>query len=194
MEGIKFTEVMGENVKDKLKYCGKNVRIWQLAKICNPQWAEIDDNTWIFDFVFIDARNSLKIGKYCCITWHCVLEGGANIRIGDRVFIGPGSKLLSSTYDFNGLYTSQILPEGAFNIRYGDITLENDSYIGAGTVVMPGVTIGEGALVGANAFVNKDLDPWGIYVGAPVKKIGDRRKPTPECEALIRDLDWTKHF
>ena len=67
------------------------------------------------------------------------MEGGANIKLGDRVFLGPGSKLLSSTYDFNGLYTSQLLPEGAYNIRYGDITLEDDAYIGAGTVVMPGL-------------------------------------------------------
>lgn len=194
MEGLKYTEFMGENVKDKLKYCGKDVRLYQLAKIELPQFVEIDDHCIIFDFAFLNGRKSLKIGKYCCITWHCVLEGGANIRLGDRVFLGPGSKLLSSTYDFNGLYTSQLLPEGAYNIRYGDITLEDDAYIGAGTVVMPGVTIGEGALVGANAFVNKDLEPWGIYVGAPAKKIGDRRKPTPECEAIIKDIDWSKHF
>ena len=44
MEGIKYTELMGENVKDKLRYCGKNVRIYNLAKIINPQFAEIDDN------------------------------------------------------------------------------------------------------------------------------------------------------
>ena len=101
---------MGENVLPKLKYCGKNVRVWQLAKICNPQWAEIDDNTMIFDYTFIDARNSLKIGKYCVIAWNCVIEGGANIKIGDRAFWGPGSKLLSYTYELNGYYLSQSLP------------------------------------------------------------------------------------
>ena len=49
MEGIKYTEIMGPNVLDKLKYCGKNVKIYDLAKICNPQWAEIDDGCMIFD-------------------------------------------------------------------------------------------------------------------------------------------------
>ena len=42
-------------------------------------------------------------------------------------------------------------------------------------VIMP-VKIGEGAVIGANSFVNKDLDPWGIYVGSPAKKIGERKK------------------
>lgn len=69
MEGIQYTEIMGPNVLDKLKYCGKNVRIFQLAKIINPQFAEIDDNAMILDYVFIDAMQSLKVGKYTTIAW-----------------------------------------------------------------------------------------------------------------------------
>lgn len=194
MEGIKYTELMGENVKDKLKYCGENVKIFQLAKICNPQYAQIDDNTQIFDYTFIDARTTLKIGKYSIITWHCVVEGGANISIGDRVFMGPGSKLLSSTYELQGYYTSQFLPANTCCINTGDITIDNDAYIGAGTIVMPGVKIGEGAVVGANSLVNRNLKPWGIYFGNPVKLIGMREKPTEERRKIIESMDWTKHF
>ena len=194
MEGIKYTEIMGANVLDKLKYCGKDVKIYDLAKICNPQWAEIDDFTKIFDFVFIDARHTLKIGKYSIITWHCIIEGGANIKIGDRVFLGPGSKLLSSTYELHGYYTSQFLPKDAYSINYGNITIENDAYIGAGTIVMPGVKIGEGAVVGANSLVNHNLKPWGIYFGNPVKLIGTREKPIEERRKIIEIMDWTKHF
>lgn len=57
---------------------------------------------------------------------------------------------------------------------------------------MPGVTIGEGALVGANALVNRNLEPWGIYFGNPVKKIGEREKPTEERRKIVEQLDWTK--
>lgn len=194
MEGIKYTELMGENVMDKLKYCGKNVRIFQLAKIINPHCAEIDDNTIIFDFVFIDANKSFKIGKYSCITWQCVVEGASYVTIGDRCFLGPGTKILGSTYEFDGYYTSQHLPGGASAIRYGAVTICDDAYLGANCTVMPGVTIGEGALVGANSFVNKDLEPWGIYVGNPARKIRDRIKPTDERRAIVEAMDWTKHF
>lgn len=194
MAEIKYTELMGENVKDKLKYCGEDVRLYQLAKVNVPECVEIDDHCIIFDYAFLSGRNSLKIGKYCCIAWHCVIEGGANIRIGDRVFLGPGSKLLSSTYEFNGYFTSQLLPEESYEIGYGDITINDDAYIGAGTVVMPGVTIGEGALVGANSLVNRNLKPWGIYFGNPVKLIGMREKPTEERRKIIEAMDWTNHF
>ena len=194
MNGIKYTELMGENVKDKLRYCGKDVRIYNLAKIINPQFACIDDHAIILDFTFIDAKESFKLGKYSCITWHCLIEGWANVSIGDRCFIGPGTKILGSTYEFNGYYTCEHLPEGTHDTRFGDITICNDAYIGANSVVMPGVTIGEGALVGSNAFVNKDLEPWGIYVGTPCKKIGERQRPTEERKKVIEFMDWTPNF
>lgn len=194
MEGLKYTEFMGENVKDKLKYCGKNVRLYQLAKIEHPDLVEIDDHSLIFDYAFLSGPKSLKIGKYCVIGWHSVLEGGGDILIGDRVFLGPGSKLLSSTYDLQGYYTSQLLPENSYHIRYGDITVGDDAYIGANTIVMPGVTIGEGAVVGANSLVDHNLKPWTIYFGNPARKIGEREKPTEERKKIIENMDWTKHF
>ena len=194
MKGIKLTEMMGENVIPSFKYCGKGVKIYPLTKINRAENVEIDDFSRILDYVYIDAGKSLKIGKYSIITWQCLIEGGASTIIGDRVFIGPGTKLLTSTYAFNGYYTNEFLPEGTNRIDYGDIVLEDDSYIGANSVVMPGVKVGEGALVGSNAFVNKDLDPWGIYVGSPAKKIGERQRPTSERQAIIDMMDWTKHF
>ena len=194
MEGIKYTELMGENVKDKLKYCGNNVKILNLAKIINPQCAEIDDNTIIFDYVFIDANKSFKLGKYSCITWHCLVEGASHVEIGDRCFLGPGTKILGSTYEFQGYYTSQHLPLGTSSIRFGDIKICDDAYIGANSVVMPGVTIGEGALVGANSLVTHNLEPWTIYFGSPAKKIGKRQKPTDERRAIVEAMDWSKNF
>lgn len=194
MEGIKYTEIMGPNVLNKLKYCGNNVRIYNLAKIINPQYAEIDDNTMILDFVFIDASQSLKIGKYCCIAWHSLIEGAAHIEIGDRCFLGPGSKLLGSTYEFQGYYASEHLPKETCAINYGNIKICDDAYVGANSVVMPGVTIGEGAIVGANSLVNRNLKPWGIYHGNPVKLVGWREKPTEERKQIIDAMDWTKHF
>ena len=194
MNELKYTELMGANVKGKLKYCGEDVRLYQLAKISVPECVEIDDHCIIFDYAFLSGRNSLKIGKYCVIAWHSVIEGGGNILIGDRVFLGPGSKLLSSTYELQGFDSSQLLPENSYEIRYGDITIGDDAYIGANSVVMPGVKIGEGAVVGANSLVDHNLKPWGIYMGNPVRKIGEREKPTEERQQLIANIDWTKHF
>ena len=194
MAEIKLTELMGENVKPMLKFCGKEVRIYPLTKIIYPEKAELDDFSIINDYCFIDAGGEFKLGKYSIITWHCLVEGRAKVYIGDRCFVGPGSKFLSSTYKLNGYYTCEFLPDECHDTLYGDIIVKDEAYIGANVTIMPGVTIGEGAVVGANALINKDLEPWGIYVGTPCKKIGEREKPTDERRKIVDAMDWSNHL
>lgn len=193
MNKIELTELMGENVKSSLAYCGKNVKIYPLCKIINPNFMRIDDESKILDFTFIDGKE-VFIGKYTIITWQCLIEGRMKTIIGNRCFIGPGTKILSSTYKFQGFYTCEFLPDECHDTEWGDVVINDDAYIGANSVIMPGVTIGEGALVGSNSFVNKDLEPWSIYVGSPVKKIGERKKPSNKMKIIVDELDWTKHF
>ena len=190
---IQLTELMGDSLKSKFKYCGQNVKIYPLCKIINPEYVQIDDESKILDYTFIDGKY-VNIGKYSIITWQCLIEGRMTTTIGDRCFIGPGTKILSSTYKFQGFYTCEFLPDECHDTEWGDVTINNDAYIGANSVIMPGVTIGEGALVGSNAFVNKDLEPWSIYVGSPVRKIGEREKPSDKMRAIVEAMNWEKHF
>ncbi len=191
---IEGLQLMGENLRHQVKFIGEGVRLYPLCKMIHPSTAELDNNCQIMDFTFIDAGELLKIGKYSTITWHCIIEGGAKTYIGDRVFLGPGSKLLTSTYELNGFYSVEHLPKNCGAIRYGDITIKDDAYLGANVTVLPGVTIGEGAIIGANALVSRDIEPWGIYVGSPCKKIGERQKPTPERMEKIMEVNWNNHL
>lgn len=194
LQNISGIEYMGDGFRDKLKYCGRNIRLYPLCKMIHAENAELDDNCQIFDYVFIDAGKSLKIGKFSTITWQALIEGGATTYIGDRVFIGPGTKILTSTYELHGYFSVEHLPEGCGAIHYGDITINDDAYIGASCTVMPGSIIGEGTVVGANSLVKGTLEPWGIYVGTPCKKIGEREKPTQERREQIEIIDWDRHF
>jgi|BioPla2DNA2_1021312.scaffolds.fasta_scaffold19340_2 acetyltransferase-like isoleucine patch superfamily enzyme len=191
LEGLEF---MGKNLKVRLRFCGEGVRLYPLCKMIRAENAELDAHCQIFDHVFVDAGKSLKIGKYSTLTWYVLIEGGANTRIGDRVFLGPGTKLLTSTYKIHGFYTVEHLPEGCQETEYGDITIHDDAYLGANCTVMPGVTIGEGAVVGANSLVTKDLDPWTIYVGTPCKPVGKRERPTEERRTAVQQVDWSNHL
>lgn len=173
IEGIEF---MGENVKDKLKFCGKGVKIFPLAKIAKPQVVELSDNCRIGDFVFIFAGEGVKIGEHTDVQPHTTFWGGGLTIIGDRVSTGPGTVFLSATYSHAaGLKMVDGLDEGSAIALGGKLVVGNDVYIGAKSVIMP-VTIGDGAVIGAGSFVNKDCEPYGIYVGSPAKKIGERPK------------------
>jgi len=93
------------------------------------------------------------------------------------VSVAPGTVLLTAVYSHTeGLRMVDGLPEGNTHALYGKIVIENDVYVGANSTLMPNITVGEGAIIGAGSFVNKDVERWGIYVGSPARKIGKRPK------------------
>lgn len=188
-------ESMGDNVKKKVKFCGKGVRLYPYCKIIRAENAKLDDECKIFDYVYIDAGKELIVGKYSIITWQSIIEGGAKTRIGDRVFLGPGSKLITGTYAFNGYYAVEYIIDECRKNIYGDIIIEDDVYIGAGSIVMPGTIIHEGAVIGANSFVKGELEPWTVYVGSPCRPVSKREKPSEEMrKTLFSAIDWSNHL
>lgn len=173
---IQDIHLMGENVKDKLRSCGKGVKIYPMAKIALPHVVDLGDHCRIGDFVFIFAGKGVKIGEYSDIQPHTIIWGGGLTIIGDRVSTGPGTVFLSAVYSHaKGLKMVDGLEDGATKVIGGKLIIGDDVYIGARSVIMP-ITIGEGAVIGAGSFINKDVEPWGIYVGSPARKIGERER------------------
>lgn len=176
MKEIEGIELMGENVKELLKSYGDGVKIYPMAKIAFPHVVEIGANSKVRDFAFIFAGEGVTIGEYTDIQPHTIIWGGGKTVIGDRVSTGPGTVFLSATYSHApGLKMVDGMKEGETAILGGNLNIGNDVYIGARCTIMP-VNIGEGAVIGAGSFVNKDCEPWGIYVGSPARKIGVREK------------------
>jgi galactoside O-acetyltransferase len=174
---ISGSQYMGDNVMDKLKRCGVGVKINPLSKLCKPEAIELDDYCRICDFVFIWGGLGVRIGKYTDIQPHVTIWGGGEIVIGDYVSVAVGAVLLTAVYSHKeGLRMVDGLPEGETHALYGKLVIENDVYVGANSTLMPNITVGEGAIIGAGSFVNKDAEPWGIYVGSPARKIGERPK------------------
>ena len=98
----------------------------------------------------------------------------AMVSIGDRVAISPRVTLVvSSRPNF-----SRIAPY--VPVRHGPITIENDVWLGTGVVVLPDITIGEGAVVGANSVVTKDVRPYTIVGGSPASLIREVSVPWNE--------------
>lgn len=174
MHDFKGFEFMGDNVRSRLKSCGQNVKIFPLAKITQPHVVSLADNCRVADFVFIYGGECVEVGEYTDIQPHTVIWGGGTTILGKRVSTGPGTVFLSATYSHDAGYKMvDGLGEGSTKTLGGRLIVGDDVYIGANSVIMP-VKIGEGAVIGAGSFVNKDIEPWGIYVGSPAKKIGSR--------------------
>jgi acetyltransferase-like isoleucine patch superfamily enzyme len=103
------------------------------------------------------------------------LADQSNLVIGDRVSIAPRVTLVSSSHP-NRSRIRGFAPTGR-----GPVVIESDAWIGAGAVVLPGVRIGRGAVVGANAVVTTDVPPLNVVAGQPAKTI-QVLTPPPDWE------------
>lgn len=99
-----------------------------------------------------------------------------HIRIGRNVSIAPNVICVASSCANNGkeINTYRYIAETI--TKRANVVIEDEAWIGAGAIILPGVTIGRCAMIGAGCVMTKDADPYGVYVGVPGRKIGDIRK------------------
>jgi acetyltransferase-like isoleucine patch superfamily enzyme len=154
-------------------------------------------NVFLDRFVFIDQycqflcpEGYIRIGKRSHIAQFCVILGHSGVEIGNFVGIAAGSKILSlSDWPGNGKrICGPMVPIAQRGLRAGQVTIENEASIGANSVIMPGVTIGEGAVVAANSVVSKDVKPWTIVMGIPPRVIGKRDPVTQPDPDLLQGV------
>ncbi|EMI52256.1 acyltransferase [Rhodopirellula sallentina] len=114
---------------------------------------------------FLNGRK-VELGARNVINFGCLLDGRKfKIVTGDNVSIGPEATILTLGHD----------PQSpSFDDRGGDVIIGDRVWIGYRALVMPGVTIGEGAVVAAGAVVTKDVEPFTIVAGVPAKPISKR--------------------
>ena len=157
------------------KYKIPNVKTFEYTKIIGIENIEFGKNIIIDDFVLIYAKEKIKIGNYVHIANFSSITGGERLIINDFAAISQGCRILTATDDFKewGFGNSTVSNEFR-NVKSSVIEIGKFCIIGANSVVLPGVIIGEGATVGANSVITKNLEPWGIYLGN--KKVGERNK------------------
>jgi len=116
---------------------------------------------------FLNGRK-IHFGQRNVINFGCVFDGRKfAIRTGDDVSIGPEAAILNLGHDPRS-------PE--FADRGGDVIIGHHVWIGYRAIILPGVKIGDGAVVGAGAVVTRDVEPFVIVAGNPARKIGERNR------------------
>lgn len=166
------------------KYIGKNVKISDKASIYNYNLIEIGDNSRIDDFCVISGK--IKIGRNVHITPMCLVAGGEKgIFFEDFTTIAYGAKVFTQSDDYSGkTMTNSTISKKYKNEYKKEVILKKYSIVGTGSIVMPGVTLEEGTSVGAMSLVLKSTEPWGIYVGSPVKRMKDRKRSLLELKKI----------
>ncbi len=163
----------GELKKMGFKKLGNNVLISKNACFYGIEQCEIGNNVRIDDFCILSG--TIIIGNYVHISAYSVLYGKLGIEMEDFTGLSPRCTIFSASDDFSGEWLiGPMVPPKYTNIIGGKVIIRRFSQIGAGSIIMPGVTISEGVAVGAMSFVRQDLDGWKIYGGNPLKLIKPR--------------------
>jgi acetyltransferase-like isoleucine patch superfamily enzyme len=139
------------------------------------QTTSIGDGTRIWQFCVV--LQGAKIGKECNINAHCLIENDVivgdrvtvkcgvylwdGIRVEDDVFIGPNVTFCNDKFPRSKQYPDEFVK----------VHIKKGASIGAGAVILPGVTIGEHAMIGAGAVVTKNVKPGATAVGNPAREL-----------------------
>ncbi|HUO79663.1 MAG TPA: acyltransferase [Steroidobacteraceae bacterium] len=125
------------------------------------------------DGLWITNPELVSIGSHCNFGRRVFITGGGGVSIGDWVGLGPDVKIWSVNHRFAD-------PERPWQLQGWDkspVVIEDDVWLGANVFVMPGVTVGRGAIVSAATVLTKSVPPYAIVAGNPGRVIGWRRHP-----------------
>lgn len=132
----------------------------------------IGDQCMVQDGALLNASEGfVHVGDRTWVGPFCVIYGNGGVRIGRDVMIAAHSCITSVGHRHDELH----MPMMAQGIEVGPVTIDDDVWIGMNCTILPGVTIGRGAIVAAGAVVRSDVAPFAIVGGVPAREIGQRR-------------------
>jgi len=125
----------------------------------------IDESTTVLPPFHINLGIFTHMGKNVFINHDCTFLDIGGITIEDEVLIGPKVSLITEGHPLN--------PAERKALTVKPIVIKRNAWIGAGAIILPGVTVGENAVVAAGAVVNKDVPSNTVVAGIPAKKVKD---------------------
>lgn len=135
-------------------------RLWARLFGCNASKGVSFSRRCLIDFPW-----NLKIGENSSIADFALVRASTNIEIGANVCISEGVRVLTASHDVSS---------PCFDLKRAPVVIKDFVWIAMGAIILPGVTIGEGAVVGAGSVVTKDVEPWTVVAGNPAKFIKKR--------------------
>ena len=122
---------------------------------------QIGENSIIYNQLTVVRPKNVTIGKYVTVMNGVLMMSAGGITIEDNVMIAANVQLISNNHD----------PYDRYVITCKPILIKEGAWIGAGATILPGVTIGKYAIIGANSIVSKNIPDYGVAVGSPAKVI-----------------------
>ena len=130
---------------------------------------------------YCDLGNRVTIGAGVFLNQNVTFVAGGGIELMDGAMIGPNVNIISANHDFNDRHNIYL---------YKKVTIKNCAWIGANATILPGVTIGEYAVIGAGSVVTRDVPDYALAVGNPARIVKmldpSKQKETKDTSEYVR--------
>ena len=168
---------------------GENVHISDRASFYNAANISLGDNVRIDDFCVLSAGiGGIRVGNHVHIAVYSSLIGAGLITLSDYCNISSRVSIYSSNDDYSGAtMTNPTVPSQYTGVTHDDVYFGKHVIVGSGSVILPGVALGEGVAVGALSLVTKNCDAFCIYAGNPAKRIKERKRDLLQLEKQFFD-------
>ena len=142
---------------------GAKTIVREKTRMINCANITIGKGCLIRDMVYLRAgtKGKILVGDRCGLNSFCRLFGHGGITIGDDTVCGPGTTITTTMHDYVGELTVYFKP----------VVIGKRVWVGANSMILPGVTIGDGCVIGASSVVTRDLPPHSVAVGNPARVI-----------------------
>lgn len=167
----------GQFRPEQLAGLGSGVVVEPGVLIFHPETVTLGDNVYVGHNAILEGyhRNTMVIGRDTWIGQGCFLHSAGGLTIGKAVGIGPMVKILTSQHTGH----DRRLPVRYTPLDFAPVVIDDGADIGVGSILLPGVHVGEGAIVGAGAVVTGAVAPYTVVAGVPAKLLRQRGDGTP---------------
>lgn len=154
---------------------GDSVIQWHVLTLKGEKYIRIGNNSVIAKGVQLTAAEAgykpphIYIGDHCLIRAHAHITAINEIYIGDNVLTGTNVLITDNAHGTSTLAAMQTAPSARLLHSNGAVRIEDNVWLGNNVCVMPGVTVGQGTIIGANSVVTHDIPPYSVAAGIPAK-------------------------
>lgn len=145
-----------------LRLPGQAFRLWVLRRLC--RWS-VGPRTVVERGAKVTTRGGVRIGEGCVVNRGVTLDGRGGLVLGDLVNVSAEAMLLTADHD---------LDSPSFQWRARPVSVGSRTWIATRALVLPGSTVGEGAVVSAGAVVAGEVPPFTVVAGVPARAVGER--------------------
>lgn len=169
--------------------CGPTVEIFEPVAILGAEQISLGNYVRMSEFAAVAGGMGLWVGNFVHIASQTCISGGGVCVLEDFVGVCAGAKIVTGSDDvFGGGIPTPTIPRhlhAKYRSLYRSfVHCRAHSFIGTNASILPGVTVGEGAVIATGAVVTRDVAPWTVVAGVPAKVVRERPR-----EAVLRSAD-----